>query len=245
MRTHSALGGIAAQLALIVALAVAAAAPADGRTNLVSWDGCTPRVGDVRFTAADGTRLVGHRFGSGRTAVVLAHETRGSLCQWVAYAKRLASLGYLAFPFDFRNYGDSQDRAYPANQRWGGDVAAAVKAVRARGASKVFVIGASLGGSAAVQAAANIRPQLAGVISVSGAADLAGAIAAARRLRVSVLYLAGALDKPFDEDARRLFDATASTDKTLTVVDRGEHGVQLVAHSAEARNGIESFLAGH
>jgi DNA-binding transcriptional ArsR family regulator len=105
---------------------------------------------------------------------VLAHGSRGDLCRWVPYARRLAALGYVAFPFAFRNFGDSQDRGYPLNRRWGGDVAAAVQAARVRGATKVFVIGESLGGSAVVLAAANIRPPLAGVVSVSGAADLAG-----------------------------------------------------------------------
>jgi pimeloyl-ACP methyl ester carboxylesterase len=171
--------------------------------------------------------------------------SRGTLCQWVPYAQRLARMGYLALPFDFRNYGDSQRRNYAVSRRWAGDIAAAVRAVRRLGARKVFVVGASLGGSAGVQAAANVRPLVDGVVSVSGAADLSGAIEAAARLEVPALFVAGARDEAYDQEARRLYDATPVQDKAVVVVDRPEHGTQLVAASAEVRRAIEAFLAAH
>lgn len=228
-------------LVLVAALVVA---PARGE-GAAAADGCAPRAGDVHFRAADGTRLVGHRFGRGRTAVVLAHQTRGSLCQWVEYAGRLGRLGYLAFPFDFRGSGESQPRDYPANQRYGGDVAAAVKTVRGLGASRVYVVGASLGGSAVLAAGANVRPRVDGVVSVSGAADLANAIASVKQLRPPVLYLAGARDVDFAADARRLYAATPPGRRTLAILPGGEHGVDLVAASPRARALIERFLSAH
>jgi pimeloyl-ACP methyl ester carboxylesterase len=169
-----ALARLAAALAVTVAVAAAAAG---GGTAGGTWDHCTPRQGDLRFRAADGTRLVGHRFGSGRVAVVLAHESRGWLCEWVPYAKRLAARGNLAFPFDFRGYGESQSNSTSA-VRIDLDVAAAGKTVRGLGAKKVFLVGASIGGSAALRAAADSRPLVNGVVSVSGAADLVEAMAA-------------------------------------------------------------------
>jgi pimeloyl-ACP methyl ester carboxylesterase len=229
--------------ALSVAVSVAGGA-AGGGTASSSWDQCTPRQGDLRFQAADGTRLVGHRFGSGRVAVVLAHESRGWLCEWVPYAKRLAARGYLAFPFDFRGYGESQ--THPAsNVRIELDVAAAAKTVRGLGAKKVFLVGASIGGSAALRAAADSRPPVNGVVSVSGAADLVDAIAAVKRLRVPALFIAGRFDPDFAAEARRLYTATTSTDKKLKIVARGEHGSLLVAADANVRATIEAFLRSH
>jgi pimeloyl-ACP methyl ester carboxylesterase len=238
-------GGIAlARLAaLAVAVAVAGGA-AGGGTASGSWDQCTPRQGDLRFRAADGTRLVGHRFGSGRVAVVLAHESRGWLCEWVPYAKRLAARGYLAFAFDFRGYGESQ--AHPtSNVRIDLDVAAAAKTVRGLGAKKVFLVGASIGGSAVLRAAADARPPVNGVVSVSGAADLVDAIAAVKRLRVPALFVAGRFDPDFAAEARRLYTATASKDRKLVIVARGEHGSRLVAANASVRATIEAFLRSH
>jgi pimeloyl-ACP methyl ester carboxylesterase len=204
-------------------------------------DSCTPRAGDVSFRAADGTRLVGHRFGHGTTGVVLAHQSDGTLCQWAPYAKRLAGLGYLVVVFDFRSSGDSQYRAYPANRRWGGDVAAAVKVARSAGATKVVLVGASLGGSAVISAAANVRPRVAGVVSVSGSADLADALAAAKRLRVPALFLAAKGDRDFAPDVAR-FVATTPAAKQGVVLPGSQHGVQLVASSARARSLIEGFI---
>jgi alpha-beta hydrolase superfamily lysophospholipase len=229
--------------AAAVVAAVANVAPA---VPAARWDGCTPKTGDIRFSAADGTKLVGHRFGSGTTAVVLVHQIRGSICQWAPYAKRLAGLGYTAFALDLRGNGDSQHRAYPANQRYGGDVAAAVKAVRRLGAREVFLVGASLGGSAAISAAANTRPAVDGVVSVSGAADLAGAINAVTRVQVPSLFVAGADDTDFASDARRLFAASPAKDKTLEVLPGAyEHGTQLVAARSSVRSLIENFLRTH
>jgi hypothetical protein len=59
---------------------------------------------------------------------------------------------------------------------------------------------------------------------------------------VPALYLAGRLDTSFAEDAKRLYDATASTDKRILVVDRGEHGSRLVDASAQVRRSIVSFV---
>jgi pimeloyl-ACP methyl ester carboxylesterase len=226
----------------VLAVAVIAVSGSSARGE---WDGCTAKGGDVAFRAPDGTKLAGHVFGRGRTAVVLAHQSDGTLCQWVPYATRLARLGYLALAFDFRNAGSSQTRHYPANIRYGGDVAGAVAEARRRGARKVFLVGGSLGGSAALQAAANVRPPVAGVVSVSGGADLSNAITSVRSLKVPALYLAGSGDVDFAKDAQRLYDATPEGLRALTILDDSRHGTALVGGNAKARQLIETFLRSH
>ncbi len=233
-------------LVLLLAACTLSATTAAAGTTSRAADGCTKGAGDLRFRASDGTRLVGHRFGTGRVAIVLAHQSDGDLCQWVSYATRLAHLGYSALAFDLRGHGASERRSYPANQRYGGDVTAAVKLVRRLGAKKVFLIGASLGGSAVLDAAANVLSPVDGVVSVSGSAGLANAIVAVGQLRAPVLFLAGGGDIEFASDARRLYAATASNDKRLTILPHAsEHGTQLVDAKAQARTLIERFLDAH
>ena len=194
-------------------------------------DGCTPAGGDLHLRAADGTRLLAHRFGSGKTAVVLAHQSDGTLCQWVPYAKRLAGARLHGDRLRLPERGRLAERsldgdAAPRRRRRGRGAGRA-----AGGATKVFLVGASLGGSAVVSAGANVRPPVAGVVSVSGSADLADALVAAKRLRVPSLYLAAKGDRDFAPDVARL--AAATTAPTQAVVLPGyEHGVQLVAASA-------------
>jgi pimeloyl-ACP methyl ester carboxylesterase len=223
------------------------AASARARTAGTGWDSCTSRPGDVRFRAADGTRLVGHRFGDGRTAVVLSHQVDGNLCQWLAFGRRLAGIGYSALAFDFRSYGQSQYIGSRRANRIAGDVAAAARYMRKHGARKVFLVGASMGGTATLAAGANVKPPVAGVVSVSGPATFGGADAAAAvpRLKVPVLYLAAADDSGFVDDARALYKTTSSSDKSIAILPGSDHGVALVASSARARKLVEAFLKSH
>ena len=234
-------------LAVLVAVAVAAGASAGGER---ATHDCV-RAGEVRFRAADGTKLVGHRFGTGTTAVILAHQSDGDLCEWVPYARRLAGLGYFAFPIDFRGAGLSQSRTGAAADRLAADLAAAAKALRRLGKRKVFLAGASMGGIAALVAGANVAPPVDGVVSLSAPARFRGmdAVRTAPRLRVPVLYLAAEADDnagyDFSADARAMHAATAATDKRLEVLPGHLHGIALVAGSPRARASVEAFLKAH
>ena len=231
-------------LSLLALVAVVLAAGASARSERATH-ACV-NAGEVRFSAADGTKLVGHRFGKGTTAVVLVHQGNGSLCEWVTYARRLAAQGYFVFPIDLRGHGLSQRRTGAAANRLAADVAAAAKHVRKLGKRKVFVIGASMGGIAALVAGANVKPPLAGVVALSAPARFRGldAVATAPRLRVPVLYVAAEDDDnagfDFSEDARELDAATASTDKQLELVAGDRHGIALLGSPVRAL--VESWL---
>jgi pimeloyl-ACP methyl ester carboxylesterase len=243
MGRRSLLRCFAAALAVLLGAALlSAAAPADARRAAT---GCVPRANQIHFRAADGTRLAGYRLGKGKTAIVLAHQLGGDGCQWTWYARRLASLGYLAIAVDFRGSGDSQTRSGRAANRRVADLAAAAKAARAGGATKVFVVGASMGGTVAVGAAGSIRPPVAGVVAISSPSTWVGvdALSIARRLQVPALYLTGENDAGFLDEVRTLYDATASSDKSLEILPGGEHGVLLLKTSARARALLEGFIS--
>jgi pimeloyl-ACP methyl ester carboxylesterase len=232
-------------LTVLLALAASTAGAAPQRPE----HDCV-RGGELWFNAADGTKLVGHRFGKGTTAVILTHQSEGDLCDWLPYAKRLASKGYLAFPIDFRGYGFS-DGPTPAPYRYTQDIAAAAKALRKLGKKKIFVVGASMGGLAAVVAGANVTPALAGVVSLSSPARFRGmdGVKAGPRLRVPMLYLAATADDnagfDFSKDAEAMFAKTAAKDKRLELLPGAEHGIALVGSSTKAKTLVEGFLKAH
>jgi pimeloyl-ACP methyl ester carboxylesterase len=233
--------------ALLLVALLAAASTAGAAPERTAHD-CV-RGGELWFHAADGTKLVGHRFGKGTTAVILAHQSEGDLCDWLPYARRLAARGYFVFPIDFRGYGFS-DLPPSGQHRYAQDLAAAAKALRRLGKKKVFVVGASMGGIAAVVAGASISPPLAGVVSVSAPARYRGmdGLAAGKRLRVPALYVAAALDVSreydFAADAKALHRAAASKRKRLELVPGPLHGIALVDGTPKARAAIERFLQG-
>jgi pimeloyl-ACP methyl ester carboxylesterase len=206
---------------------------------------------ELWFRASDGTKLVGHRFGGekpgARTAVVLSHMSVGDLCQWVPYSRRLAAKGFFAFPFDLRGHGFSEGRQNHAMAA--ADIVAAVRAVRALGAHKVVVGGASLGGIAALIAAPKLGRAIQGVVAVSAPAAIANelnAIPAVARLRVPTLYLAAQEDQndPYDfaADAEKLHAATGTAEKRVLLFPGADHGTFLVSSSARVRSLIERFL---
>ena len=235
---------------LLLVAAIAVAAPAGLAASQRTSHDCV-RGGELWFTTTDGVRLVGHRFGGprpgARPVVVLAHQSNGSLCEWLPEARRLAARGIWVFAFDFRGHGSSKGRVHYG--RLATDYSAAVRAVRALGARHVVLAGASLGGIAAVVAAASIKPAVAGVAALSAPAVIAGRVDArpfAPRLAVPGLFVASRGDQspPYDfaADAQRLYDTAGSAAKHLELVDGADHGVALVARSAAVRSLLERFV---
>ena len=225
---------------LPLALAAFVLSPAAGAGSERTSHSCL-RGGELRFSAADGTKLVAHRFGKGPTAVILGHQSGGDLCEWLPYAKRLASKGYFVFAIDFRGHGLSQVRTGKAENRLAADLAAAAKEVRKLGKRKVFLVGASMGGIASLVAGANVKPAVDGVVSISAPARFLGldAVASAPRLRVPVLYVAAEGDDnagyDFSEDARDDARCDRSGRQAARDPPGGLHGVGLVAGSARVK----------
>jgi pimeloyl-ACP methyl ester carboxylesterase len=231
-------------VALVAALAAVPATSASGPTAheakrpppLRLLEPCVTRAerrGIVRFRAADGIRLIGVLLGTGPNVVVLAHQggsgAPGNLCAWIPYARRLRAAGYRVLVFDHRAFGSSAvPRSNARYRRVDLDVIGAVRLVRARGARRVVLGGASLGGAAVVGAAPSLRVPVQGVFTVAatyryGDVD---ALAAARRLTVPALFVAAEEDFEgrFVYEARELYDATASADKRLAIFPGAAHG---------------------
>src|SRR5512132_4026543 len=116
------------------------------------------------------------------------------------------------------------------------DVVAAAEQLRRRGADRIVLVGSSMGGTAVLSAATRIRPPVAGVVSLSGPSGFDGvdARAAMRRLRVPVLLVVGADDRPFNAQARTLYAAARFRDKQLLVVPGRVHGTGMLELGDEA-----------
>jgi pimeloyl-ACP methyl ester carboxylesterase len=152
----------------------------------------------VAFTTGDGVQLAGTLFGSGETAVILAHQGTPGADQtsWHSFAQVLARRGFAALAFDFRGYGQAEG---PRDARiLDQDVAAALRFLRGLGYEKIVCAGASMGGTACTRVA--VDDHLAGLVTL-GSPMVAGR---GDPLRVSEADLATlALPKLFitaDED---------------------------------------------
>jgi pimeloyl-ACP methyl ester carboxylesterase len=203
----------------------------------------------VRFTTSAGATLVGVVLGSGRSGLVVGHQLGSDLCEWLPQAREFASGGYQVLAFDFAGFGDSQPGS-GGDARVDTDVVAAAGQLRRRGVTRIVLIGSSMGGTAVLSAATRIRPPVAGVVSLSGPASFQGvdAAAAVSRLRVPVLLVVGADDRPFVDDARALYRAAPVGDKRLLVVPGGGHGTSLLEFGTDAprvQATVRRFVADH
>lgn len=245
---------IAVAVAALVLVLVGAQAGQAAPRPLELKERCVTRKerrGIVRFRAVDRVRLIGVVFGRGPNAVVLAHQGGGgagpTLCSWVPYARSLARAGYRVLAFDHRGYGSSSKPTRPDRLfRIDADVAAAVAYLRGRGAARVLVGGASLGGAAVVKAAAWIHPSVQGVFTL-GAPQAFGsvdALAAARTLEVPALFTAEVDDDPFADDARALFDACTSMDKRLEIFPGARHGAPTL-RDPPVKSLVDNWIAAH
>jgi pimeloyl-ACP methyl ester carboxylesterase len=124
----------------------------------------------IRFRTRDGVPLAGAVVGSGPVGAVLIHEYPLDLCGWWPYARYLAHHGVHVLLFDLRCFGRSGCRGGRGHATT--DVAAAMAELRQRGARRIALVGASMGGAIAVVAAAQLHP--AAVVDLSGERTTAG-----------------------------------------------------------------------
>lgn len=111
---------------------------------------------DVTFTTSDGGTVDADLYGSGTHGVVFAHGAIFDKQSWAPLAKRIAAHGFRALAIDFRGYGKSHAGSKPDALYL--DVVAAVRWLHQQGVQQVSVVGGSMGGGAAGQAATVVKP---------------------------------------------------------------------------------------
>jgi len=165
--------------------------------------------------------------------VVIDHQSQQTLCDSMGWADQFASEGYLAVAPTL----DDNDQVT--------ETEGAVAYLRAHGATKIVLLGASMGGTTVLQTAAEERPPVQAVISLSGPENFypLDATAGAPKLTVPVFYSAGELDGSFAAAETNLYDATAEKDKVLNIVPGTDlHGFDLLSTLLDP---INAFIRAH
>ena len=123
---------------------------------VVACGGASPSQ-QVSFPTADGGTVVADFYAAnGPDAVVLAHGAAFDKASWAPLATWLAARGHQVLAIDFRGYGRSTAGRDP--QALFQDVHAAVRYLHSHGVTRVAVLGASMGGGAAAEAAVRAAP---------------------------------------------------------------------------------------
>jgi pimeloyl-ACP methyl ester carboxylesterase len=207
----------------------------------------------VHFPAADGVRLAGRVFGSGDTGVVLSHMLDTDQQPWWWMASLLADHGYTVLTYDRRGVcpggpaGCSEGPDDPGGVDL--DIRGAIRYLRSRGATKVLIGGASLGGAASLWVASKHPGDVDGVFTLSAVPffppfDITAPVI--RAIRAPKLLVAGERDASAGPAVPE-WKAASTPPVRAVVLPTATHGTDLFddpEYSAQVRSEILSFVQG-
>lgn len=245
-----------------VSLPEQAPAPAERCGFQADGQGAANEARKVVLTAADGVKIAGARLGSGSRGLVLLPQLGSDLCGWAVAMPSLLEAGLHVLAIDFRCAGYSEcDQPDNEDQRDGthdfaADAQAAIAELKRAGATKVAVMGASLGAAGAVVTAGRFPDQVSAVVglsvfsatfNMSGSAgtEVEKAVDAAPHITAPMLLCVGDGD-PSSIDgvgAQSLIDASLAPKGASKVIVRNgsTHGWDLL-RSTEVSAQVIAFL---
>ncbi|MGZ4150791.1 MAG: alpha/beta hydrolase family protein [Actinomycetota bacterium] len=197
----------------------------------------------VTFTTADGVRLSGRLFGpaDATAGVVLAHMLPSDQTSWYDEAAGLAGLGYRVLTFDFRGYcpggdggcsqGPKDVNATPV------DLRAALRYLRKDGVARIGIVGASMGGTAALIVAGQEGKGVQAVVTLSAPQVIEGIGAGPDVLQgvsAAKLFVAGLGDTTAAQSAQAFYDESQQP-KRVEILTTDDHGTDLLTGSQGER----------
>lgn len=202
----------------------------------------------VTLTASDGVTLSAQFHEAPVTpapAVVLVHVLGGNRDSWLPVVGRLQEAGMSALAIDLRGHGHSSGSSAIAVDM-ARDVMAAVAWLGTQPSVRpgaVAVVGASLGASLALIAAADL-PAVRGVVLISPAAEYRGVRldAAARKYGARPMLLLGSQQDPYALRTMRELAPPEQTSREQQVSSATAHGTKLLDQDPQMVGALVDWL---
>jgi len=196
---------------------------------------------EVNIVTEDGLNLKGRLYGFGKKGVVLSHMFPSDQNSWNDFASELTEKGYIVLTLDFRGYGDSDGEKNPAKIDL--DEKAAIEFIKDQGVEELFLIGASMGGTAALKTSSIAGVN--GVVSLSAPRAFRGLSVEKEitTIKKPKLFIAAEGDEEAVKEAEWLFDSTQEP-KELEIVGGSDHGSDLISgeEGKKVKRSITDFL---
>jgi pimeloyl-ACP methyl ester carboxylesterase len=177
--------------------------------------------------ASDGVRLDARHFpAAGERLVILLHMYPANQTSWFGFAEELQARGIDALTFDFRGYGMSGGEKDPGVADL--DARAALAFARARGFERVVLIGASMGGTAAIVVAADEAVDGVATLSAPAAMSELDAATVIAGVQAPVTLVAANDDLSGAESARDLAARADLGERDVLLVAGRAHGTELL-----------------
>jgi alpha-beta hydrolase superfamily lysophospholipase len=178
----------------------------------------------VSFATQDGGIVYANLYGTAQRGVVLAHGGQFNKESWEKQAQQLVKAGFRVLAFDFRGYGQSRGpHGSSSDEGRRFDVLAAVDYLRKTGAKSVAVVGGSMGGDYAAEAAEANPASIDRIVLLAS-----GAYTPLVRMKGPKLYILARDDFESDPKAPRLPQIRAQFEKSsgpkqLVLLDGSAH----------------------
>jgi dienelactone hydrolase len=215
---------------------------------IVAAPGAAAAQQTVALRATDGTSLAGTFYPSPRglgPAVVLVHMFGRTRDDWRGFAERIQAAGAICLAIDLRGHGGSSGAAAPS-AAMALDVQAAVAWLAARTdvtPGAIGIVGASLGASAALLAAAE-SAAVKGVALVSPSADYRGVRleAGLRKYGGRPMIVVASTEDPYALRTARALTEGDVPGRQLRLSSVPAHGSRLLARDPEAAAALVDWL---
>lgn len=195
---------------------------------VVALSGVAVAQKTVSFPTEDGGIVYADVYGARDRAVLLAHGGRFTKESWAKQAPVLVEAGFEVMAIDFRGRGKSHgpDGDDPSDRQLEMDVLAGVHYLHAHGVRHVSIVGGSMGGAAAGDAAIDAKPgEIDRIVMLGAAPNLP-----ADKLKVPALFILARDDTSGDgprlPGIQKQFDKTPEP-KKLVVLDGSAHAQYL------------------
>lgn len=222
-----------------------------------------PVMETVTFETKDGIVVVGLYWNNRdfhAPAVLLLHMMPATKESWNNFALKLADAGFRVLAIDLRGHGESTMQTINAehqtlnyknftdaeHQKSLLDLEAAVEFLKSKGASKIHLVGASIGANLSLQYLAE-HSDMRSAILLSPGLDYRGVKTegfVARLHEGQAVYYAAADDDPYSaQTAKTLLQKTPdSMEKELKLFDRGGHGTNIFSSHPELMGDLVNWL---
>ncbi|HEY7270435.1 MAG TPA: alpha/beta fold hydrolase [Dehalococcoidia bacterium] len=201
----------------------------------------------IAFQTDDGATIHGHLYtspGPKQRAVIFAHMYPNDQRAWQPFARELAATGVAALTFDFRGYGESAGSKDPSKSDH--DLNYALLFLKSRDYPLIYLVGASMGGTAVLKVAA--AQDTAGIVTISAPVTFMGldATASLPKIKTPKLVLASKNEAEGGGQSAMQIYAAVPDPKTVFIFDGSAHGTDLLQgpNAADLKAKITAFIQG-
>lgn len=202
-------------------------------------EGGLAKEGEVTFMTEDNIELNGNIFGSGNKWVILSHMYPTDQTSWFEFAEILKEDGYAVLTYDFRGYGKSGGSQDVSKLNI--DLAAALAYIKQYDPELIYLMGASMGGTASLVVAS--EEIIDGVISFSSPDEFEGisAISVIGDIVPAKLFIASQGDEDAVRSATEMYEKSMEP-KQLEILEGDSHGTFIFEEEPENAEKLKEIV---